>query len=150
MPIKTYSDRGSLKDLVKKQEEPQDPPTPFELRLQKLHALAEVSKNQQLMDSLGFIEMQGSNDRSSYPITLFRHREYINSLNVKMADQIEKTKLELEECFQPPARQPMEIEIARYKQAQSRQVILEPDELVKTASADEYVITKRSFKRVSG
>jgi hypothetical protein len=149
MPIKNYSDRGSLKDLAKKQEEVEDPPTPFELRLQKLHALAEVSKNQQLADSLGFIVMQGSGDKSSYPITLFRHREYINSLNAKLGDQIEKAKLELEEYFQPLARQPMEILNAQYRQGLSRQTILEPDELVKTASADEYVPAKRSFKRVS-
>jgi hypothetical protein len=151
--VKPYSDRGSLKDLKERQESGDDsklPATNFELRVKELYEHAIVRKDEALIESLGLIAINGS---PTDPVSIFRHREYVNSLSEKLAGQIEETKLELDACFAnsvPTANSvPSEMKPTEYRQNKSRCAILEPESITKLASADYDPIFKRSFRRVS-
>ncbi len=144
MPIRRVqqqSDRGSIRDLANGDDE-KLPPTEFELRLKEMYEHAMVTKNQAMIESLGLIPLDGS---AKDPVSIFRHREYINSLKDKMAEQIQATSKELEGCLAvDETNVAQELRLSRYKQANSLSAILDTDELVKTASA----LPKRSFRRV--
>lgn len=146
MPIrsaKTYSDRGSLKDVVN--GDSYEPPTEEELRLGKLYEYSEAVGDQQLKDSLGFIVMSNPGDRSTFPITIYQHREYVNTLSKKMVDQIQKTRQELESCFNVD-KPNMQGRMAMIKQELTKLAISPNGPIHKFASAD--VLPKRSFRKV--
>lgn len=152
MPYRTVrprSDRGSIKDLAYISDEYNDAPTPEELELKQKYEHAQATRDQQLQDSLGFIVMPNAGDRSAFPISVYRHREYINSLSQKRAVQIEKTKQELAGCFPSELKKLTSNErVSQYKQIFSRQAVLSQGELlIKVASADVSVQSKRSFRR---
>lgn len=144
MPIrsaKTYSDRGSLKDVAN--GDSYEPPTEEELRLGKLYEYSEATGDQQLKDSLGFLVMSNSGDRSTFPITIHQHREYINSLSKKMADQIQKTRQELEGCFSKPT---IRVRMSAIKQQMTKLAISVDRPIYKFASVG--ILPKRSFRKV--
>ncbi len=150
MPYKTvkqYSDRGSIRDLKERQENGDDgsPATSFELRVKELYEYAMVRNDDALIESLGIIAINGS---PKDPISVFRHREYVNSLSEKLASQVEQTKLELDVYF---TANPISEEVKKiqYKQSNSRDTILEPEVMIKSASSNCSSFYKRSFKRVS-
>lgn len=146
-PVKTYSDRGSIKDVLN--GDSYEPPTAEELKLKQLFEHAQATHDESLKEALGFIVMPGVGDRSSFPITLYRHREYIKSLSKKQASKIEKTKQELEECFKSMFPSSPRVRIAQFKQEITKQAILSNGELIiKVAGANVSVKPKRSFKRV--
>ncbi len=150
--VKPYSDRGSLKDIKERQESGDDklPATNFELRVKELYEHAMVRKDEALIESLGLVAINGS---PTDPVSIFRHREYVNSLSAKLAGQIEESKLELDACFvdSTPTMNsvPEEMKLTDYKQLRSRCAILEPESITKVASADYDPTARRSFRRVS-
>ena len=146
-PVMPRSERGSLKDVLN--GESYEPPTAEELKLKQLYEHSEATNDEKLQEALGFIVMPYSNDRSSYPVSLYRHREYINSLSKKMADKIEQTKQQLANCFSPGPSFHKEARKSFFKQASKTQIILSEDGLiVKLASAVNIPIKpKRSFRR---
>src|ERR1700679_2286671 len=96
--VKPHSDRGSLRDLKEKLESGNDdklPATPFELRVKELYESAMIQKDEALIESLGLIAISGS---PKDPVSIFRHREYVNSLSKKLANQVAQSKSELEAC----------------------------------------------------
>jgi len=151
MPIRRVqqqSDRGSIKDIQNGDDE-KFPPTPYEMRLKGLYEHALVTRDQALLDSLGLVAINGA---PKDPISIFRHREYVNSLSAKLADKIEKTKEELVDCFTSDySNAPQEMKWSRYKQQRAAEVILGDQDMVKVADVDGGSHTRvlRSFRRVS-
>lgn len=149
--VKKYSDRGSLIDLivarVAKGDELYDTsPTEEELRLKKLYEHAEATRDQQLKESLGFIVMPNPGDRAAFPISVYRHREYIASLSMERAAQIEQVKQELVGCFTQEFRESMPVRISKLKQITATQAVQPTRGLMKFASAIRK--QKSSFTRV--
>lgn len=147
MPIRTvkqHSDRGSIKELGTGDNEPA---TPFELRLKHMYEYAVASRDEAMQASLGFIVMNNPGDRSAYPVNLYRHREYIKSLNAKLADEINKTAQEIELCLSTSYHEKQIQDVFAYHAKRAHDVILD-NTIVKTASPDVYVSPTRSFRRV--
>lgn len=133
MPIratKQYSDRGSIKDIQNGEEIL--PPTDYELRLKNLYQHGIETRNQALLDSLGFITMDGP---ANNPVSVFRLRERINAMGVKLADKIAQIKAELDEYFALP-KSSLSYEILKSEggQKHARDTILASTEIVKVAS----------------
>lgn len=147
MPIRRVqqqSDRGSISDLANGDDE-KYPPTPLELRLKGLYEHALVTRDEALINSLGLIPLNGE---ANNPVSIYRHREYVNGLSTELAEQINQTAKEIECCFaEDKSTFSFELKMSQYKQAQCLSVISEPEELVKTAS-DDGVPPRRSFRRV--
>ena len=152
LTVKPRSDRGSLQDLKEKLESGDDgsPATHFELRVKELYENAMIRKDDALIESLGLIAINGS---PTDPVSIFRHREYVNSLAEKLAGQVEESKAELEACFAASTPTmlsvPSEMKLTEYRQIRSLVAILEPDSFTKLASTDSAPSNRRSFKRVS-
>jgi NADPH-dependent 7-cyano-7-deazaguanine reductase QueF-like protein len=145
--VKPLSDRGTLKQVLN--GESYEPPTAEELRLKQLYEHSQATHDEKLQEALGFIVMPQAGDKSAFPITVYRHREYINSLSKKIADKIEKTRQELAACFSSEVKAPIHMRMAQLKRATTTQTILSQGELIiKVASANVSVKPKRSFKRV--
>jgi hypothetical protein len=144
-PIRPRSDRGKLLDLLAKQDEFNEAPTPEELNLKYLYEQSQITKDARLQESLGFIVMPQAGDRSAFPITVYRHREYVNSLSKKSMANIERTKQELQACFSSEVKTPLHIRLTQLKQETARQAVLST-RLVKRAGAS--VKPERSFRRV--
>ena len=150
--VKQYTDRGSIKDIQDRlnnslEEDLELPPTPEELQIQATYELAMVTRDQALIDSLGLIVMTGS---TKDPVSLYRHREYVNSLKAKFATQVEESKEELSQCLaqsekDTPYSVNMEARRTAYKQAMALAAVLD-DSIVKTASSKGSV--DNSFRRV--
>ena len=151
MPIRRVqqqSDRGSIKDIQNGDDE-KLPPTPYEIRIKGLYEHALVTRDRALLESLGLIAINGV---PKDPVTLFRHREYVNSLSEKLADKIKQIKEELGDCFAADHTDlPQEMKWSRYKQQRAVDVILGNQDMVKVADADGESHTRvlRSFRRVT-
>jgi hypothetical protein len=147
MPIRPFypqhSDRGSLKDLQHNDND-QSPPTTYELRVKELYEHASANQDEAMISSLGFIPINGS---PTDPISVFRHREYVNSLSDKLAQQVQQTVSELAPCF---ANYPIGdfLKTSQEKRNQSRQTILAPDSFIKTAGKKMVAAIQRSFRRI--
>lgn len=139
MAIKTYSDRGSIKDIHSKDED-NSPADDFELNIKNGYEYALATKDDALIQSLGLVAIDGS---AKDPIFLLKHREYVNKLIEKNAIGIEETRKELETCFN---MKPTSIEVRDnfFKRINALNSILDhkTDHFVKTASQ-----LKRSFSR---
>ena len=149
--VKKYSDRGSLKDLV--QVQPEDlysiEPTPQELRLKRIYEQSLLNKDSKLADSVGFIIMPESGNRASYPVSLYRHREYVKSLSAKLSNEINQFQNELSAYFNPVEDLPFEMKISQASRQRSLQTILGSETLlIKIAGQNVSVNKKRSFRRV--
>lgn len=143
-PKQIFSDRGSLKDLVNSNQlDDQEPPTQLELRMKELYEYATLHKNEALKESLGFIVMNQPGAKDAFPVTLFRHREYINSLQSKYKQRIDIISSELSKCIAVPD--------APKKMKKSLAAILPSKELIKIAGIDVRTSIdhdRASFKRV--
>lgn len=139
--VKPRSDRGNIKDVFNDNDlGNNEPPDPMELRMRDLYEYASLHKDEVLKESLGFIVMNQPGDKSAFPITLYRHREYVNSLNKKMSDRIAKTSLELSKYISyPPESSSMK---------KSLSAVLNSNELIKVAGIGTYTKPQSSFKRV--
>lgn len=151
MPIrpvtKKYSDRGSIKDIAEGfYMTPNEPATPLELRMKELYEYSQQTRDANLQRELGFIVMSEPGNKSAFPVTVFRHREYVNSLSQEMKDSIEATKKLLEGCF--TADPPRTARMQQFKQVTARQTVLQTGGMIKNASAGASQLVKRSFKRV--
>jgi hypothetical protein len=142
--VQQQSDRGSIKDLANGDDE-KLPPTEEELRLKKLYEHGLATRDEALLASLGLIAINGA---PKDPIAIFRHKEYIESLKGKLAEQIKQTSDELAPCFAVPDdranRTTFELARIKWKQEGSLNTILDDGSLVKNASTTP----RRSFRRV--
>lgn len=142
--VQQQSDRGSIRDLANGDDD-KFPPTPHELHLKGLYEHAMVTRDEALLNSLGLIPLNGD---AKNPVSIYRHREYVNSLSTALAEQIQQTAKEIEGCFAvDESTFSHEVRRSQYKQAQALTIISEPEALVKTAS-DDGVPPRRSFRRV--
>jgi len=136
--IPPRSDRGSIKNIQKAvtdslDEDPNMPATPQELRIKALYENALVLRNQALIDSLGLIVMEGS---AKDPVSVMRHRQYVQELTTKFGGQVEDTRQTLEVLVEETKNQPQEIIRSTYKRTGSLNAILaENQPLVKNASS---------------
>lgn len=141
--VPQQSDRGSIQDLANGDDE-KFPPTEEELRLKKLYEHGLATRDDALLASLGLIAINGA---PKDPIAIYRHKEYIESLKGKLAEQIAQTANELAPCFAVPddraTQETWEIANSKWKQKNSLNAILD-DGLVKNASTTP----RRSFRRV--
>lgn len=139
--VQQQSDRGSIKDLANWDDE-KYPPTPEELRLKSLYEHGLAIRDQALIDSLGLIAIEGA---PKDPIALFRHREYVNSLKAKLADQVAQAAGEVAELItQESYTQSQEVRRAQDRQKNSLDIITSTD-LVKMAGNGS---PRRSFRRI--
>ena len=101
-----------------------------------------------MMESFGLIAITGS---PTNPISIFRHREYVNSLSDKLAEKIQQNRKELDAIFvtYSDTNPHGEISRAQYRQQLSRETILNSEDLIKIAGIDFVKPISRSFKRVS-
>ena len=104
MTTKIYSDRGSLSDLVNKLSNQNIfsddiAPSPYELRIKKLYEFAELYKNNELKDSLGFVTTDYISDKNALPLSIYRLREIVSSLKAKPNNKINELTNELNACF---------------------------------------------------
>lgn len=143
MPIRRVqqqSDRGSIKDLANGDDE-KFPATAEELRLKSLYEHGLATRDQALIDSLGLIAINGA---PKDPIALFRHREYVNSLKEKLAEQVQQASEEVAQLIsQEDYTQSQIVRSTQDRQKASLDAIKETD-LVKTANG----LPRRSFRRV--
>lgn len=148
--VKKYSDRGNIKNLVMSvsgDDELYDTaPTKEELDSKKLYEHAEATKDQSLKESLGFIVMSNPGDRAAFPISIYRHREYIASLSAERFAQIEQIKQQLAGCFSQEFKTTLPLRIAELKRITATAVVQPAKGLMKFASA--LFPSKSSFKRV--
>ena len=147
MPIRRVqqqSDRGSIKDLANGDDE-KLPPTEEELRLKALYEHGLATRDDALVASLGLIAINGA---PKDPIAIYRHKEYIDSLKEKLAEQIKQTADELAPCFAAPDDRDnsvvFELSRIRWKQKESLSIISDDGPIVKSASTSP----RRSFRRV--
>jgi hypothetical protein len=140
MPIRAVpprSERGSIKDIQKTvsdhlEEDPNMPATPQELRIKSLYEHALVLRDQALIDSLGLIVMDGS---AKDPVSIMRHRQYVQELSAKLGTQVAETKQDIEILVEEAKEKPYEMRVAAYKQAEARNLILSQDgAIIKNAS----------------
>lgn len=95
MPIRTvkqHTDRGKIKDLVVASEiaaESQDQPSPSELRMKKLFEYAQLTKNQKLLDALGFITTDYISDKNALPLSVYRIRQMVTDIKSKSSGNID-------------------------------------------------------------
>ena len=142
--VKQRSDRGSIKNLQNGDDE-YYPPTAIELRLKELYEYATVTRNEELQNSLGLIPISGA---TNDPISIFRHREYVDSLSAKMADKIEETKKILEGCFDSGYTLNYQMRLSETKQNHHQSIILKSAAITKLASYNgKYQVFVRSFRR---
>jgi hypothetical protein len=155
MPTKKVSpksDRGNIKNIQQLANNllgitPNLPATKFELRLKALYESAEQQKNQDIIDSLGFIIMAGPINN---PVSILRHREYINSLKSKFGIESEEVNnlISFENIFSIWSDS---LEKSyKYKQLKALNTILDGScNFVKSAYYNDTVkISFRSFRRV--
>lgn len=140
--VQQQSDRGSIKDLQNGDDE-KFPPTPYELRMRNLYEHGLATRDQALIESLGFIAV---NAAPKDPVSLYRHREYVKQLETQLGDKLEQAKQELAGCFVSGS---YDDSPEMQKQLSSRNAILMSEEqLIKVASSDTSVV-RRSFRRIS-
>jgi hypothetical protein len=146
--VKPRSDRGNIKD-IQNGDESNLPPTSFELRIKELYEKASANKDESLIESLGLITINGS---PTDPVSVFKHREYVNSLSKKLANKIERARGELDIYFES-SYDIKEMRISNYKQANSRNVILSgAGDIIKRAWSKAWKavpLFSRSFRRAS-
>lgn len=142
--VPQQSDRGSIKDLANGDDE-KLPPTEEELRLKSLYEHSLATRDEALLASLGLIAINGA---PKDPIAIFRHKEYVESLKGKLAEQIKQTADELAPCFAVPDDRDnsatFELARIKWKQKESLSAISDDGTLVKNASTTP----RRSFRRV--
>lgn len=147
--VKQYSDRGSIKDLHNGDDD-NYPPTDLELRLKQLYEHAVATRDQNLSDSLGFITM---NSQSLDPVSVYRHREYVESLKTKLITNEDMTQIvdAMPYVNSALACPPLSLPHIRKAQVNSTYAIHRVEEFVKTADANGNITHRslRSFRRVS-
>ena len=147
--VKQYSDRGSIKDLHHGDDD-NYPPTDLELRLKQLYEHAVATRDQALSDSLGFITM---NSQSIDPVSVYRHREYVESLKAKLTTKEDMKQIVEAMPYIDPglAVPPVSLPYIRERQANSTYAIHRIEEFVKMADANGNITNRslRSFRRVS-
>lgn len=149
----TTSDRGSLKNIINGEEN--FPPTSDELRIKELYEYAAATQDEALLNSLGLIPINGKVIEKTglfletNPLSIFQHRQYVNSISQKFANQIEQTKNELAICFANyPVLEEKIAQIHHNQQTRARLTILAP-EMMKVAGKNISSNIDRSFRRIS-
>ncbi len=143
MPIRTvksYSDRGNIKQLVQRHEN-EVPFTNFELRIKKLYDCAVKNKNLCLLSSLGFITTDYINDKTALPLSIYRLRQITNNIIEQSKDKIFIMKQDLDNCFMANNQYCLAVKKAENRQRES---------LIKVANVNySSKVCKRSFWKAS-
>lgn len=110
-PTKSYSERGSLKDIKAQNEEAQAfpyevnsitvEPTALELRLQKLYDFSKKNNDQDLLAASGFITTDYIADKSAMPLSAYRLRKTIDDIKSKSPGKIESLSQDFLTCLAP-------------------------------------------------
>lgn len=100
--VKTYSDRGSIRDLGKTKPQEEEIPTPAELRLKRLYEYAQVHRDSQLLSALGFITTDYISDKNALPLSIYRIRQIIGDIKKKSGSKIDELAQEFAVHFQNP------------------------------------------------
>jgi hypothetical protein len=144
--VPQQSDRGSIHDLANGDDEKQ-PPTEEELRLKSLYEHGLATRDEALLASLGLIAIDGA---AKDPIAILKHKQYIESLKEKLAEQIQQSANELSLCFASVEDStPPELRYMKTRQEDARRNIQPETEFVKRASySGTSTIKENSFRRV--
>ena len=139
--VKSYSDRGSLKNLTKRQED-EVPFSPSELRIKKLYDYACAHTDVGILDSLGFITTDYIHDKNALPLSVYRLRKIVAEISAKPGSKILEMKQDLDNCFFGNEEHCLAVVKSENRQHEC---------LIKVASADRSLDlkSKRSFRRVS-
>jgi hypothetical protein len=99
--VKQHSDRGSIKDLVSgsTQVEPEFLALPAELRMKKLYEFAQITKDTNLQDALGFITTDYISDKNALPLSVYRLRKIIDDIKSKSGNKIEQLTQQFSSYF---------------------------------------------------
>jgi hypothetical protein len=128
---KQYSDRGSIKDIKEANEDGSNqPPTSQELRMKALYEAATAVRDDKMIESLGFVVMNG---RYNDPVAILRHREYVEAIKARVNQQVAETQRQVSPLFNEPDYVEAEMRFIRAKQRRSTNAVQRV--LVKTASA---------------
>lgn len=110
-PTRSYSERGSLKDIKAQNEEAQAfpyevnsitlEPTPLELRLQKLYDYSKNNNDQNLLAASGFITTDYIADKNAMPLSAYRLRKTIDDIKSKSPGKIESLCQDFLTCLTP-------------------------------------------------
>lgn len=88
--VKQYTDRGSIKNLVKSNEisEPEDIPLPSELRMKQLYEFAQLNKDKNMQSALGLITTDYISDKNAIPLSVYRIRQIVEDIKSTSGDKI--------------------------------------------------------------
>lgn len=93
--------RGKLKDLKEIQSEDLDIDDSIDLRLKQLYLYAVEKRDQNLINATGFIPFNQSGINS---VSLYRHKEYLNTLSKDNLSKIQNIKLELDGLWEDQSK----------------------------------------------
>lgn len=97
---KQYSDRGSLKNLVKSQEKFEElQPLPSELRMQKLFEYSKFHNDEKLLSVLGFITTDYISDKNALPLSVYRLRKIVDDISSRPDSKVLQLKNQLDQYF---------------------------------------------------
>lgn len=99
--VKSYSDRGSIKDLRSSSDvsETELQALPSELRMKKLYEFAQACKDTNLQAALGFITTDYISDKTALPLSVYRLRKTIDDIKSKSGDKIDKLTQQFSSYF---------------------------------------------------
>lgn len=96
--VKQHSDRGSLKNLVKAQEEGDNlPPEPFELRMRQLFEYCKLHKDEKMSSALGFITTDYISDKNALPLSVYRLRKIVDDISSRSDSEVSQLKNKFDE-----------------------------------------------------
>ncbi len=136
--VKSYSDRGSIKNLSQRQED-EVPFSNSEIRIKKLYDYATQNNDKGILDSLGFITTDYIADKNALPLSVYRLRKIVEDRSKEFGNNIANMKQDLDNCFFGNEQHCLAANKIEARQHES---------LVKVASASHSPI-KRSFWRAS-
>lgn len=98
--VKQYSDRGSLKSLVKAQENGDNlQPSSSELRMQKLFEHSKLHNDEKLSSALGFITTDYIGDKNALPLSVYRLRKIVDDISSRPDSKVSQFKDQLDQYF---------------------------------------------------
>lgn len=113
--IKTYSDRGSIKDLSQRHEDSDIPFTKSEIRFKQLYLLAINTRDTKLEESLGIITANETINKNNYPFISNKIKEFVNNRLSVAGDAINKIKKELDICMLTSSDYKQALEVAKVR-----------------------------------
>lgn len=140
--VKQYSDRGSIKDLVGREDikagEIEIPFTADELRIKKLYDYASYYRDSNLISAMGFITNEHVGSKEALPTNVYRLKQMVQDIEAKSGGKIAALAKEMSDCFFGEEQRCLTTMKSEARQRES---------LIKVASASSAPFNKRSFWR---